>query len=98
MKRYNLGLDLELFKSRLTITTEAYVRTTKDSLYRYTIPSSSGLETGDKSVSNPTVLGNLGNIQNKGIELDISYDAIKGRSPVLSDGTCHLTWALTATK
>jgi len=78
---YNLGLDLELFKSRLTITTEAYVRTTKDLLYRYTIPSSSGLETGDKSVSNPTVLGNLGNIQNKGIELDISYDAIKGKKP-----------------
>ncbi len=78
---FNAGLDLELFNSRLTITTEAYVRTTKDLLYRYTIPSSSGLETGDRSVSNPTVLGNLGNIQNKGIELDISYDAIKGRKP-----------------
>lgn len=77
----NLGIDLELFKSRLTITAEAYVRTTKDLLYRYTIPSSSGLETGDKSVGNPTVLGNLGNIQNKGIELDVSYDIIKGTKP-----------------
>jgi TonB-linked SusC/RagA family outer membrane protein len=75
----NLGMDLELFKSRLTITTEVYVRTTKDLLYRYTIPSSSGLETSDKSVSNPTILGNLGNIQNKGIELDISYDVFKGK-------------------
>jgi hypothetical protein len=72
-------MDLELFKGRLTITTEAYVRTTKDLLYRYTIPSSSGLETGDKSVANPTVLGNLGNIQNKGLEVDISYDIFKGK-------------------
>lgn len=77
----NLGLDLELFKSRLTITTEVYVRTTKDLLYRYTIPSSSGLETGDKSTSNPTILGNLGDIQNKGVELDINYDIIKGKKP-----------------
>lgn len=73
----NLGLDLELFKGRLLIANDWYIRTTRDLLYRYTIPSSSGLETSDGSTSNPTVLGNLGNIQNRGFELDISYDAIK---------------------
>ena len=73
----NLGLDVSLFKNKLNISNEWYIRTTKDLLYRYTIPSSSGLETSDRSTSNPTVLGNLGNIQNKGFELDISYDAIR---------------------
>lgn len=73
----NLGIDLELFNRRLVITNEWYIRTTKDLLYRYTIPSSSGLETSDRSTGNPTVLGNLGNITNKGFEVDVSYDAIR---------------------
>jgi TonB-linked SusC/RagA family outer membrane protein len=75
----NLGIDLELFNSRLVITNDWYIRTTKDLLYRYTIPSSSGLETSSGSTANPTVLGNLGNIQNKGFELDISYEAIRAK-------------------
>ncbi len=75
----NLGVDLELFNSRLIISNDWYIRTTKDLLYRYTIPSSSGLETSNGATGNPTVLGNLGDIRNKGFEVELSYDAIRSK-------------------
>lgn len=67
----NLGMDLTLFNGRFTGTVEYYNKLTKDLLYNLTVPTSSGL-TG-------SILTNLGNIQNRGIEVDFSYNAIKAK-------------------
>jgi hypothetical protein len=67
----NLGLDIDLFKSRLTATIEAYNKNTKDLLYELSVPTSSGL-TGQ-------VLTNLGTIRNRGLEVQLDYNAIKAK-------------------
>jgi hypothetical protein len=65
----NAGVDITLFNGRFTGTVEVYQKTTKDLLYNLTVPTSSGL-TG-------SILTNLGNIRNRGIEVDFAYNAIK---------------------
>jgi TonB-linked SusC/RagA family outer membrane protein len=72
MESTNLGLDIDLFKSRLTATFEVYNKNTKDLLYDLQVPTTSGLAT-------PSVLTNLGTIRNRGIELQLDYNAIKGK-------------------
>ncbi|WEK18685.1 MAG: TonB-dependent receptor [Candidatus Pedobacter colombiensis] len=60
----DFGLDLNLFKNKLSLTTDYYVKTTKDLLIRPNILASVGY-------SAPYING--GNVQNKGIELGINY-------------------------
>ena len=67
----NLGLDFDLFKSRLTATLEVYNKNTKDLLYDLAVPTSSGLS--------GRVLTNLGTIRNRGIELQLDYNPIKAK-------------------
>ncbi len=69
----NLGMDITLFGGRFTSSVDVYNKLTKDLLYRLTVPTSSGLS--------GAVLTNLGNIQNRGIEVDFSYNAIKAKKP-----------------
>ncbi|HVG16786.1 MAG TPA: TonB-dependent receptor [Chitinophagaceae bacterium] len=75
----NAGVDVTLFNGRVTGTVEYYQKTTKDLLYNLTVPTSSGL-TG-------SILTNLGNIRNRGIEVDFSYNAIKAKKPGRLDWT-----------
>ncbi|RYE26558.1 MAG: TonB-dependent receptor, partial [Sphingobacteriaceae bacterium] len=70
----NIGLDMDLFRSRLTVTAEWYNKTTKNLLYNMPLPSSSG-------ISNGTILMNLGDIQNRGFELDVTFEAIRAKKP-----------------
>jgi TonB-linked SusC/RagA family outer membrane protein len=67
----NLGVDITLFDNRFTGTFEYYNRLTRDLLYNLIVPTSSGL-TG-------SVLTNLGNIRNRGVEFDFSYNVIKAK-------------------
>jgi TonB-dependent starch-binding outer membrane protein SusC len=67
----NIGLDFDLFKSRLTATLEVYNKLTKDLLYELPVPASSGLS--------GSVLTNLGTIRNRGVELQLDYNAIKAK-------------------
>lgn len=67
----NLGVDIDLFKGRFTATFEVYNRLTKDLLFNLPVPTSSGL-TG-------SILTNLGNIRNRGVEAEISYNVIKAK-------------------
>lgn len=60
-----LGLDAELFNSRLSITFDIYKRDTHDMLTRIPIPLSSG------SLSSPYF--NIGSISNKGVEFTATY-------------------------
>ena len=58
----NFGLDLSLFKNRLSITVDYYTKNTNDLLYNSALPG----ETGKRNVNI-----NLGSIQNKGLELSM---------------------------
>ncbi|GAA4749835.1 TonB-dependent receptor [Flavisolibacter ginsenosidimutans] len=59
----NLGLDVTLFKGRLTATVDAYSNKSKDLLLNQTIPSSTGYT---------TQFQNIGATQNRGVELQLS--------------------------
>ena len=59
-EQYNLGLDLDFFKGRLTLSAEGYYKVTNDLLQRRTLAASVG-------VNDPYV--NMGSISNTGFEL-----------------------------
>ena len=61
---YNIGLDFGLLKNRITGTIDAYQRKTKDMLN--TIPIAAG-----SNFSN-FLLTNVGNLENKGVELSLN--------------------------
>jgi len=63
----NAGVDLGLF-NRLTITADAYTKTTKDLLLTVQLP----LETGFA-----TALQNLGSIRNSGVEVDLGLQILR---------------------
>ena len=65
----NLGLDFSLFKNRLSGQLEGYNKITRDLLFGLAVPASSGLSGG--------ITTNLGSIRNRGVELTLSYNAIK---------------------
>ncbi|WP_461451742.1 SusC/RagA family TonB-linked outer membrane protein [Mucilaginibacter sp.] len=66
----DLGLDFGLFHDRLTGTFDAYTSKTKNLLYDYSVPLIPPFET-------TTVYGNAGTLQNRGLELSLSYQVIK---------------------
>lgn len=61
--QYDLGLDLALFENRINITTDLYVKKTKDLLLRPIVPYTTGYR---------DALLNVGNLENKGFEFAIS--------------------------
>lgn len=61
-EQYNVGLDLGLWRDRLTFTADAYLKNTKDLLQQIALPYSSGYR---------SMWINNGRIENKGIELSI---------------------------
>ena len=71
----NLAADITMFGGRLTVTPEFYWNTTRDLLYRCQIPTTTGYTYQWQ---------NVGRVSNKGIELSISGDIIRGKDYVLS--------------
>lgn len=69
----NVAVDVELFNGRFTATVELYNKLTRDLLYYLAVPSSSGLS--------GSILTNLGNIRNSGIEAEFSYQVIREKKP-----------------
>ena len=61
--QYNLGLDLGLFEQRLTISANAYSKVTNDLLQNVLLSPNTGYA---------QQLRNLGSLENKGVELEIS--------------------------
>lgn len=76
----NLAADIQLFDGRVTITPEFYWNTTKDMLYGADINPTLGYD---------TQLQNVGQVTNRGIELTISGDILRGKDYVL---TGHLAF------
>jgi TonB-linked SusC/RagA family outer membrane protein len=64
---YEFGIETRLF-NRLDLTLAYYNRQTKDKISSFTLPATSGIT---------AIRSNLGNMQNKGLEVDFSYKIIK---------------------
>ncbi|GAA5224884.1 TonB-dependent receptor [Membranihabitans marinus] len=62
-KEINLGLDIGFFRNRISTSIELYQRNTVDLIYQEQIPTSTGFS---------SVATNVGEVSNKGIELNIS--------------------------
>jgi TonB-linked SusC/RagA family outer membrane protein len=62
-RQLNIGNDLNLFKNRLSLSIDAYYKKTVDLLLDAPVPSTSGFT---------TVTKNIGNMENKGVELTIN--------------------------
>lgn len=65
----DLGLDVGLFKGRLTASIDYYVRKTDDLLLSRQLPTNSGFS---------SIIDNVGATENKGLELTIGADPIVG--------------------
>jgi TonB-linked SusC/RagA family outer membrane protein len=73
----DLGFDLSTFNNSLIFTFEYYKKVTEDMLLGYSIPAVSGFT---------TTLKNLGKVQNKGVELAISYRVKAGQVNLRTGG------------
>ena len=67
-RELNLGLELEIFE-RIALKVEWYQKTTKDLLLEKPMPTSTGYQ---------YVLGNIGKIENRGIETQLNAQILKG--------------------
>jgi TonB-linked SusC/RagA family outer membrane protein len=70
-RQFDVGVDFEVFKSRLSGTLEYYYRLSKNLLFAVPQPLSSGVS---------TVLKNTGTMFNKGIELQLTGDIIRAKN------------------
>ncbi|WP_243739360.1 SusC/RagA family TonB-linked outer membrane protein [Flavicella sediminum] len=77
----NIGVDLGLFRNKLTISAEYYDISNKDMLFQYTLPSSVG------AGRNGNVVLNIGNMTNKGTELTVGYRGKTGKVTWRMNGT-----------
>ena len=67
----NYGVDLNLFKRRLLISVDRYIKTTEDLLYNRPIPEETGFS---------FVTANIGSIENKGFDIEISGTPIQTKN------------------
>jgi len=68
----DIGLDFSLLNSRLTGTFDYFKRKTKDLIFNVTVPSPPNLYT--------TTWKNIGQLDNKGFEITLNYDVMKGKA------------------
>ncbi len=67
---YELGTDIRLFKSRLTVDLTAYTGTTKDQHLERVL---------DRSTGYSSVLINIGEVRNQGLELAVTGSPVKSK-------------------
>ncbi|MGJ1267623.1 TonB-dependent receptor [Sphingobacterium spiritivorum] len=73
-RQYDIGMDMGLFNNKIQIVADYYNKRTKDLLLNVTLPGSGGFG---------SVLQNIGAVQNKGFEFQISAQPRLGK---------HLRW------
>ncbi|WP_316789577.1 TonB-dependent receptor [Pedobacter frigoris] len=71
VRSLNVGLDLGLFKQRVTLTAEWYDNRSKDLLFQSRIPASSGFV---------TQIQNIGTTSSRGVELSLNTNNIKSQN------------------
>jgi len=59
----NIGLDVSILKSRVTVSADAYLKKTNDLLLNVPLPRSTGFDVG---------LQNAGSVENKGLEFQVN--------------------------
>ncbi|MBY0480257.1 MAG: TonB-dependent receptor [Chitinophagaceae bacterium] len=69
-RQFNIGAELGLFKNKINITLDAYYKKTVDLLLDAPVPSTSGFT---------TVTKNIGNMENKGLEITLNTTNIENR-------------------
>lgn len=72
-KTLNFGADLGLWNNRLTVLVDVYNRVTDNLLTSMSLPHSTGFT---------SILTNLGSLQNRGIDLEVSANVLGPSSPV----------------
>lgn len=75
---WNAGIDLGFFNNRITGSLDLYKRKTSDLLNKVTVPMGSNFSN--------TVLTNVGNMENKGIEVSLNFVPVQTRDWNLSIG------------
>ncbi|MDB4583461.1 TonB-dependent receptor [Draconibacterium sp.] len=65
----DVGIDLGILDNRFNLTLDYYKKNTTDLLYNATLPPSSGYSSSTR---------NVGEIENKGFEFELSYQNLKG--------------------
>ncbi len=94
----NIGVDIGMFKNKLTISADYYETNKKDMLFQLTLPGSAGLNDASPGGANPTlsvrplssnnqVVLNVGNMTNKGLELAVGYRDKIGKVKYRMNGT-----------
>jgi len=68
-KTFDAGFDLSILKNKLDITFDYYYSKTSDLLFNYTVPVPPFIH--------PTLLANMGSMENQGLELAVSFTPIK---------------------
>lgn len=71
-RQLDVGFEFKLLKSRLSGTVDYFVRRTDGLLYNLPISSTNGVT---------TFIDNLGEINNKGIEVELAYKNIQAKNP-----------------
>lgn len=72
VKQFNAGVDLSLLNQRINVVLDAYIKNTSDML----VPMSVPITTGYSDIDVPSI--NAGKVRNKGIELTVSSQNLKG--------------------
>lgn len=67
--QFDAGIDFGFFNNRLTVVIDGYYKKTHDLLLKVKIPGSSGFSSG---------LKNIGEVENKGVELSVNATPIEG--------------------
>ncbi|MEX2569452.1 MAG: TonB-dependent receptor [Cyclobacteriaceae bacterium] len=67
--QWDIGLDMSFFEDRIRVIFDYYKKDTRDLLFTINLPSYSGFS---------SALFNTGMVENRGIELDLGIDVIRG--------------------
>lgn len=67
----DLGVETRFLRERVAVTLDFYKRKTRDLIYTTTLPSISGFS---------SVTANIGNMENKGIEVSLSAEIVKSKT------------------
>jgi TonB-linked SusC/RagA family outer membrane protein len=76
-KQANAGLDFSMFNDRFNGTIDVYTSNTDNLLYNYTVPLEGPFLTTN-------ILANVGSLQNRGLELTLSYRVIQTKNTTLT--------------
>lgn len=71
----NLGLDLAVFKNKISLVVESYYKITRDLLQNFSLPTSSGYD---------LLVTNVGKIENKGLEFTLTGNLINKKTLTLT--------------